>query len=247
MSGFSYFIRGLKLLGDREIRRFVLLPLLINLLIFIALSWYLLALTGDFTRWLIDTLGSWAEWFLWLIWLIVGALWLVVYGYSFSMISNSIAAPFYGLLAEKVQAKLTGTTPDQPFNLQTMSALVKRSFAREWQKLLYAIPRLLLLLLVSIPLYFIPVIGMAVPAIWFLWGAWSLSLQNIDYAADNNSVDFQTMKTSLQKRRAYCISFGSAAVIASSIPLFNLLAVPAAVAGGTALWLEQWPQDGKPQ
>ena len=245
MSGIRYFFRGLGLISEPGIRGFVLFPVLINLLIFSAVTWFLLGLTDDFTTWVTGALGDWVESFLWLVWLVLGLLWLILYGYSFSIISNSIAAPFYGLLAERVQAKVTGKAPDEPLNLRTFLAMVKRTMIREWQKLLYILPRLLGLLVVSIPLSFIPVIGMVVPALWFIWSAWSLSLQNLDYAADNNLVTFPDMKTSMKKHRVYCLSFGSAVAIAAAIPVFNLLAIPAAVAGGTALWLEQWPDTAK--
>jgi CysZ protein len=36
---------------------------------------------------------------------------LLVFGYFFSTIANWIAAPFNGLLAEQLEARLTGATP----------------------------------------------------------------------------------------------------------------------------------------
>lgn len=245
MKGFHYFFRGLRLLTEPGVRAFVVLPLLFNLVIFVALTWYLLSLTGDFNQWITATLGDWAEWLLWLIWLVVGALWLIVYGFSFSMISNSIAAPFYGLLAEKVQAKLTGIALDQPVTFASFMALTRRTLAREWQKIRYLLPRLLGLLVISVPLYFIPVVGMVVPLLWFLWSSWSLALENLDYAADNNQVSFQQLRVAMKQRRLLYLSFGGAAALASAIPLFNLIAIPAAVAGGTALWLDHWPTQDK--
>jgi CysZ protein len=240
MSGFHYFFRGLKLLGAPDIRPFVVLPILINVAIFIGLSWLVVDQVGTFTAWLTATLGDWLAWLLWLVWLVVAVLWLVIYGYSFSMISNTLAAPFYGLLAERVQARVSGQVVDQPLTVKSFLAMLRRTLVREVQKLLYVMPRLLGLVLVSIPLYFIPVVGLLVPVLWFAWGAWSLALENIDYAADNNLMDFGEMKTQLRRRRVQSLSFGSAVVIASSIPLFNLIAIPAAVAGGTALWVEHW-------
>ena len=242
MSGFRYFIRGLSLILEPGIRGFVAIPLLINLLVFAGVSWFLWQLTGDMTAWAVETLGEWVKSIIWLLYLVLGILWLIIYGYSFSMISNTIAAPFYGLLAERVQARVSGDLQGEALTFAAFMVMVRRAFVREWQKLLYLLPRLLLLLVVSLPLYFIPVIGMLVPVMWFVWGAWSLALENIDYVADNNQVTFPAMKQSMKVRRVFCLSFGSAAVIAASIPLFNLLAVPAAVAGGTAMWLEQWPQ-----
>ena len=240
MSGLQYFFRGLTLLPQRGIREFVVIPLLINLLVFALTTWFLWGLTDTITQWATTQLGDWVERIIWLLWLVLGLLWLIVYGYSFSMVSNTIAAPFYGLLAEQVQYRLTGKTVGEPLTIQSFLVMTRRTLTREWQKLMYILPRFLGLALVSLPLYFIPVIGMLVPVVWFLWGAWSLSMQNMDYAADNNQVTFPLMKGALKQHRLHCLAFGGAAVVASSIPLFNMLAVPAAVAGGTAMWLDKW-------
>ncbi|MGD9662531.1 MAG: sulfate transporter CysZ [Porticoccaceae bacterium] len=239
MSGFRYFLVGLKLLNQPRIRLFVVMPVLVNLVLFSLLSWLLIDQLGVAANWLDEHLAAWLDWLLWLLWVIVGILWLVIYGYSFAMISNIIAAPFYGLLAERVQAHLSGNIPDTGLTFNGFMVMVKRTLVRELQKLAYLLPRLLLLILVSVPLYFIPVIGVAVPVIWFLWSAWSLALENVDYAADNNQISFTHMRQSMKKSRITYLSFGSAAALAASIPLFNLLAIPAAVAGGTALWLDQ--------
>jgi CysZ protein len=239
MSGFKYFLKGFSLVFAPGIRAFVIVPVFINMLLFALLSWLLVVQLTSVASWLDTYLPQWLDWLLWLFWLIVAALWLLVYGYAFSTISNSLSAPFYGLLAEQVQRKLTGQTIDQPLTFSSFMILARRTLVRETQKLLYILPRLLLLALVSLPLYFIPVVSIAVPALWFLWGAWSLALQNMDYAADNNLVTFKAMRTAMGGQRRLCLSFGAGAVLASSVPVLNLFAVPAAVIGGTVLWLER--------
>lgn len=240
MLGIKYFFKGARLLAEPGIRLFVILPLLVNLLLFGALTYGLVSQFGAFTNWLVTWLGSWFEWLLWLIWAIAGLLWLILYGYCFATISSLLAAPFYGLLAERVQLHLSGQIDSPPLTASYLLALLKRTLARELQKLVYLIPRLLVLVVISIPLYFVPGIGLLVPVIWFAWGAWSLALQNLDYSADNNRTGFSAMRTAMASERLLCLSFGSAVVVASSIPVLNLLALPAAVCGGTALWVDRW-------
>ena len=46
-----------------------------------------------------------------LLWPIAVISVLLVFGYLFSTIANWIAAPFNGLLAEQLEARLTGATP----------------------------------------------------------------------------------------------------------------------------------------
>lgn len=243
MGGAGYFVKGLKLLWQPGIRAFVVIPLLINILLFAVLTTVLVNQFDALFTWLAAQLPGWLQWLLWLLWVIVAAVWLLIYGYTFAIISNLIAAPFYGLLAEKVELHLRCQVQSEAMTLSSLMALTARTLVREVQKLLYFLPRLLLVVLVSLILYFIPGIGLLVPGLYFLWGAWSLALQNTDFAADNNKLSFADLRRRCARRRGLSLSFGAVAVLASSIPLFNLLAVPAAVAGATALWVERLAAD----
>lgn len=243
MGGAGYFLKGFKLLWQPGIRAFVVIPLLINILLFAVLTTLLVSQFDALFTWLATQLGSWLQWILWLLWVIVGVLWLLIYGYSFAIISNLIAAPFYGLLAEQVELHLRGEVQSEALTFSSLLALTARTLVREGQKLLYFLPRLLLVVLVSLILSFIPGFGLLVPGLYFLWGAWSLALQNTDFAADNNKLSFADLRRRCAQRRGLSMSFGAVAVLASSIPLFNLLAVPAAVAGATALWVERLAGD----
>ncbi|VEC81343.1 putative sulfate transport protein CysZ [Raoultella ornithinolytica] len=57
---------------------------------------------------------------------------LLVFGYFFSTIANWIAAPFSGLLAEQLEARLTGATPPDVGIFGIMKD-VPRIMKREWQ------------------------------------------------------------------------------------------------------------------
>lgn len=54
---------------------------------------------------------DWLQWLDYLLWPIAVISVLLVFGYFFSTIANWIAAPFNGLLAEQLEARLTGATP----------------------------------------------------------------------------------------------------------------------------------------
>lgn len=72
----------------------------------------------------------------------------------FSTLANWIAAPFNGLLAEQLEARLTGATPPDTGILGIMKD-VPRIMKREWQKLAWYLPRAIVLLI----LYFIPALA----------------------------------------------------------------------------------------
>lgn len=82
---------------------------------------------------------------------------LLVFGYFFSTIANWIAAPFNGLLAEQLEARLTGATPPDTGIFGIMKD-VPRIMKREWQKFARYLPRAIVLLI----LYFIHGIGQTV-------------------------------------------------------------------------------------
>src|SRR5690606_24112672 len=83
MGGAGYFLKGLKLLWQPGIRAFVVIPLLINILLFAVLTTVLVSQFDALFTWLAAQLPSWLQWLLWLLWVIVGAVWLLIYGYSF--------------------------------------------------------------------------------------------------------------------------------------------------------------------
>lgn len=225
----GYFLQGLKLLSQKGLKRFVLIPLLINLLLFSVAFYWLWQLL----RQMISAIQSWLPaWLHWLEYLLIplGLFSLIIsFAYSFTLVANIIAAPFNGLLSEKTEALLRGQTISHTSVKQFLQAC-PRLLAREWQKLCYLLPRAVILFILC---WFIPVVG---PFMWFACSAWFYSLQYLDYPFDNNNVSFDLLRAELRKAPALSLSFGSAAALCSMVPLLNLLVMPAAVCGATALW-----------
>lgn len=232
-SGPGYFLFGLKLLLRPELRNFLVLPILLNILLFAASFGLLINGLDQGMDSLFSSLPQWMSFLRWLLWPLVAASLLAVYGYTFNVLTALIGAPFYGLLAQKVQTLLGYPAAAE----EPIGQLISRTFNREWQKLCYFTPRTLALLLVSAVALFIPVLNLVMPFVLFIWGAWCLSIQNCDYAADNQTVSFKDLQQQLAQNRSLSLSFGGSCAGASMVPVFNILAMPAAVAGGTALWL----------
>jgi CysZ protein len=66
---------------------------------------------GSWIPSLMSHVPDWLQWLNYLLWPVVVISVLLVFGYFFSTIANWIAAPFNGLLAEQLEARLTGATP----------------------------------------------------------------------------------------------------------------------------------------
>lgn len=238
-NGLYYFIQGWRLMLQPGVKRFILMPLLINFLIIGTAFYYIYQQINDVINWTLSYLPSWLHWLTYLMWPLIFISTLVFFGYFFTTLANIIAAPFNGMLSSKLESILTNTTPDDD-SWETLAKDFVRSFQREFQNLAYYIPRLIGILL----LFFVPIIGQIVaPILLFLFNAWMMSIQYNDYAFDNNRISFPTMKNRLKKDRFNNLIFGSCINIFTMIPIVNLFIMPASVCGGTLQWVKKYRSD----
>lgn len=230
MSGIRYFVDGASLVFTPGIRRFVFIPLTINLLLFSFLSYWVLQQFDGWTALLLSYLPEFlVEYANWLVSFLLGAFILVTAGYSFSVIANFIAAPFNGFLAERIEIAATGSGPAP----EPLSKMIPRTLLREVEKLIYFIPRAIAVFLASLFLSFIPLINFFAPLLPLVWGAWSMAIQYADYAFDNHQTPFKEVRKALRTRLSDTLMFGGVVLLVTTIPLANLLVIPVAVTGAT--------------
>lgn len=238
VSGAQYFLHGLRLLLHPQLRWFVLIPLIINCLLFAVLTTLLVQYFDQLTQWdlpLPEILQFLEKTLKWVAWLLIVVVVLIGYGYSFNIITNIFAAPFYGLLSQRTEEMLTGVKcPDEP-----LLQMIFRTLFRELKKLLYFVTRGIFILLVMILLGLTLVLNFLAPVVGTLWSAWSMSIQYVDYAADNHRTEFATLRKLLRKRRYSCLGFGGIVMGCSMIPILNIITMPAAVIGGTLFWVNE--------
>ncbi|ENM5784828.1 sulfate transporter CysZ [Vibrio metoecus] len=233
-SGFSYFFYGVRLALTPGIRRFVILPLLANVILVGGAMYYLFShLDSWITQWM-GQLPSFLAWLSYVLWPLLILTILATFSYFFSTLANFIASPFNGLLAEKVEMHLSGESVGE----EGIVALIKdvpRILSREWRKLLYVLPKALGLFL----LLLIPALGQTLgPLAWFIFTAWMLAVQYCDYPFDNHKVAFHDMRNTLKQNQSKAYGFGALVAFFTSIPIVNLFIVPVAVCGATAMWVE---------
>ena len=235
-----YLLRGLRLLGAPGVRRFVWVPLAINVCVFGALGLWLDALltgwigavpwlSSEDAFFLLRWLGNLIDW-------LVAIVLVVALAWVYTLVANVIGAPFNGLLAERVESHLTGRPPPPGGTFGELLRAIPRTLASEVSKIVYlalwAIPLLLL--------PFVPVINVASPVIVALFAAWVFSLEYLDYPMGNRGANFAAVRRAAGERRATSLAFGGAVALASAVPLANLVVMPAAVAGATALYVDRW-------
>ncbi len=235
-SGFSYLLRGFALLKEPGIRLFVAIPLLVNIAIFSAL----IALTlGQFGQWLealLAWLPSWLDFLRWILWPLMVILLLAMVMYLFSTVANLIAAPFNGLLAEKVEELVSGREVVARETIWQALRSFPRSIGRELKKLLYFAALALTAFLASL---LIPPLAPAAPLLSFAVGAWLMAIEYCDYAMDNHGLSFKEARRRVMSQRGTAAGFGALVMAGTMVPILNLVIMPAAVCGGTLLWVER--------
>ncbi|MDP4918090.1 MAG: sulfate transporter CysZ [Haliea sp.] len=233
--GADYLVRGARMLTHPALRLFVIVPLAVNIVIFASLL-------GVTFRFLDSTINSWMtalpDWlgFLeWIIWPLLVLLFGLIAGYTFTALALLIASPFNNLLAEKTEELVTGQPVEALEGPLAALLSVPRAIFRELAKLAYYVPMALLVLILS----FVPGINLAAPLLWFLLGAWMMSIQFVDYPVDNHQLGFAAVRDAVARRRLSSMGFGGLVAICAGIPVVNFFVVPAAVVGATLLWCEE--------
>ncbi|MEL0629596.1 sulfate transporter CysZ [Psychromonas aquatilis] len=238
LSGINYLIKGAKLLRHPKLRTFVLVPLIINILIFASAFWFLFSSITDWIESYMQMLPELLSWLSYILWPIIVFSILFVFSFLFSTVANLIAAPFNGLLAEKTEILLTKQTVNDD-GWQDLFKDLPRILKRECQKWLYFLPRILGCLI----LFWVPVIGQTIaPIVWFIFAGWMMAIQYADYPFDNHKVSFAMMRKTLGKKMTKNITFGMIVSFCTTIPVLNFIIMPIAVCGATAAWVDLYKE-----
>lgn len=300
--GVYFFLQGAGLIFKPGLRRYIVIPIIFNAILLVIiftglaffLYYYLHSFIAGYKPWVIVVFG-------WLFWILYSFISLLVSTLIFTILTNIIASPFYGLLAEAAAKLLikekeiqlssqalqtsyanhpliqdssntsnsnhssnagsssnagnahtsgtsnsaknlnnvdsadsvNNTNSDSNGWLKTALMIAPRTLAREGRKLLYFLPWVLLCGLFLI----FPFTWPLLPFAWWAVLTWILAIQYIDYEPDNQQIHFKDVLRILKKSPLTILGFGSIVSLAMMIPGANLFVPPAAVAGGTALWL----------
>ncbi|MWJ28090.1 sulfate transporter CysZ [Halomonas sp. ZH2S] len=222
-------LRGTRLVYSRGLRRYVFIPILVNLLVYVSMLHYVIT---HFSGWLegwMAMVPAWLDWLSWLIWPLFMLSLVVVVFFTFTLVTHFIAAPFYGFLAAKVEIQATGR---QPLDDRGLARTAVDALGRELVKLAYILPRAVLLFIIS----WIPGLNLFAPLLWALFSAWVMAITYLDYPMDNNKVTFAEMRKRLNAHWWQSLSYGGLVILITWLPLANLFLIPGAVAGAVLMW-----------
>ncbi len=228
-AGIRAFGEGFRLAWHPQLRAYVWLPVLVSLLVCGTGLYFALGYLLDAGERMIAGLPGWLAWLDVLLAPLLYVLGVLLGAWLFGLLAVLVSSPFLGPFSLALERLRFGTAPTSDTGVWHELA---GSIGREARKLLYHLPRLLLVFLITL----VPGINLASPLIWLLFGAWTLAVQFADYPAENRQQPFQATLDRLKANRGAALGFGLCATGALAIPLVNFLLIPAAVAGGTLLW-----------
>ena len=223
---------GFGMLFHRGLRRYVLMPLLINIVIFSLTAWLAVHYFEGFLAWALPA-DSWLQYVRWLLWPLFVLTYFVITFYSFTVVANLIAAPFNGILAARAEQLLTGQQPTD--SGPGLMAEIIPAISGEIGKLVYFLLRAVPVLLLMI----IPGLNAVGSVLWLLLGFWFLALEYVDYPMGNHSIRPRDQRRQLRRRPFHSWSFGAGATLLMMIPVINFAAMPATVIGATRFWLDE--------
>jgi CysZ protein len=232
LTGLNHLIQGLKMLMLPGLRKYILAPLGINIVVFIVIGWLGYAQFDHLLSTLLPE-SSWLSFLRWILWPLFALSLLLITFYTFTALANLIAAPFNSILSAKVEEMITGHRP--PEDRRQLRQVIIPSIMSELRKLGYFLIRAVPLLI----LFVIPGINLIAPFLWLLFSAWFLSIEYTDYPMGNHGLTFQSQHQRLKNRRMTALGFGGGITLLMMIPILNFAAMPAAVIGATRFWCEE--------
>jgi CysZ protein len=212
--------QGVKMLTHPELRKYLLIPLFINMVLYtgaFVLGYHSVsALIHSF-------IPDWLSWLNWILWPLFFISFLVIGFFTFTLFANLIAAPYYSQLAAKTLQIISGgqiAKADLPWD---------KVFFGELRRVAYLLLRVLPLLL----LFLIPVVNLIAPLLWAVFAAWGIAMEFLAYPLEERGLPFPEQKQFMKQTRWGVLSFGGLTGLGLTLPLVNLLIGQAAVIGAT--------------
>ena len=232
LKGVSHVFNGFRLIKLRGVKRYVVIPTLINLILFSCAIWYGYSKLDAYIE---QILPSWLDWLEFIIWPLVVLASLIVIFFAFTLVANFLGAPFNSVLSEKIERHISPENTAESSNSKHYMDLLKAAglgLSNELRKLLYIISRAIPLIVLSI----IPGLNIFAPFLWFLFGAWMLTIEYLDYPLGNCDMPFKQQLALIKQNRFICLGMGAALMFMTITPVLNFFAMPVGVAAATSLW-----------
>ncbi len=228
-----------------ELIKYIVIPILVNIVVAIALysqllyfGWQIIdGLQGNITIWLNQLIANLPQWlgfltylvssFIVIIRFLLVIILFIVTGFVLTQFGVLLGAPWYGQLSEQLEKYRTGKV--ELIELNLVSDLGRA--------ILYELKKLVLIAAAGIPLLlinFFPGIGTVISGVGsFILTTTIVSLDFLDSCLERRRLKFRQKLGVVFKSLPASGSFGLVCLGLISIPLINLVTIPLCVASGT--------------
>jgi CysZ protein len=168
----------------------------------------------------------------------VTVLAVVVFFFLFTRVASALAAPFNDVISQRTEELVHSGFEESSFSLRLLMKDSSRAIGHSFRILgLYVV-----MLLAGLPLLLLPGIGALLFTVYSaLLSSYMFAYEYLGYPMDRRRYSFADKRRFLRSRLVSAIGFGLGSLAAASIPVVNMLFIPAAVAGGTLLFLDLNP------
>ena len=247
--GLTYPFRGMAFVFFKHpgLVRFWIWPILITIVVLVLVSWSVWTYSGDVVT-LVWTEpvgdGFWdgvARFFHGFVAVLVGILLFFVGLILVTLLTTVFAAPFNDLLSEEVERILTGRAGPK-FTWTAFLGNLIRTILLEIAKLTGYFVVMGPLFVLS---FVVPVVGQIVYSIFgFLFTAMYWAIDYVDWPATRADRGIRYRMGLARRHFLPMFGFGTGVWLFLFVPFLNLLFMPAAVAGGTMLYLDLEAEGG---
>jgi len=235
--GFLYPFRAARYISRHpSLWKFVLIPFLINTVVFSVSVYFGLNFFSDTVVALIPTGEAW-YWLIlyYLSWVVAAVVTAVLVFFSFTVVGNLIASPFNDLLSERTEEKLRGGISETPFSLRGFMRDARYTLVEEFKK----ISAFVLAMVFVFAFNLLPGFGTLIYSVLsILITLFFLSVEYTGYIFSRRRVPFREQRRYLLGRKFLMLGFSTGLLVILAIPLVQFLCIPMGVVGATLLWVD---------
>lgn len=229
IGGAVYPFRGLGLLvRNRKIVLLSLVPFIVSLLVYVALLALVVAFGGRLTDLVIEA-GTWWRTIVRVVLRFATiAIFLIVFVFSYSILSLVIAAPFYEFLSAAAERRYTGEVREEPSGWREMLVDV-------WRGLTEAVKFLVIELGLCI---FALACAPASTPVALCLSAVLIGLELMEGPMGRRRMTFRQKMRYARRHFWPLLGFGSVATVALLVPFLGVAFLPVGVVGGTMMFCD---------
>ena len=236
-TGFSYpFRAGHFLIANPRLLVFVIIPFLINTVVFAVAVWFGLDFFEETVTAMLPQGDAWywaiLYYFLWLVAIVAT---MVICFFLFAVVGNLIASPFNDLLSEKTELLVTGMQKEEPFQLVVFVKESLHLLLDEILKIAAFVAGMLILFI----LLLLPAVG---PALYsflsIVWTALFLVVEYTGFIFARHNLKFSDQRRFIRERKLASLGFGLGALCLLAIPFLQFFTIPLGVVGAVHFWYD---------